>query len=297
VKLVTGTQSGTATVTAYSGGASKTLQMKVGAAAAERVSITANPQSLGSGGGTSTISAVVTDDGGAPVGGIPVSFSTDQGTLSSATVTTDGNGTATTILSTTATATVTASSGGATAVTTKVNVGARIAPTITANPAATTAGTPVTFNITTASTANVRDAEISFGDGSSQDLGSIGPQAQTSHTYTASGQFTARVTVTDATGASEFAVTTVTIGSLSVTLAANPNPVTVGNPTVLTATVPSNTQIVSYTFTFDDNTSPITTASNTISHTFTSRGTHTVRVEAVAVGGATGKSLTQVAVQ
>jgi len=297
VKLVTTSQSGTATVTAYSGGASKTLQLKVGTAAASHISLTASPQSLGSGGGVATISATITDDGGAPISGIPVSFNTDQGTLSSGTVTTDASGTASTQLSTTATATVTATAGSATAVTTKVNVGARIVPTIVANPAATTAGSPVTFNITTASTANVRDAMIDFGDGSTQDLGSIGPQAQTSHTYTRPGQFTARVTVQDATGASEFAVTTVTIGSLSVTLAAAPNPVTSGNPTVLTATVPSGTQIVSYTFTFDDNTPPVTTAGNSTSHTFTQRGTHIVRVDVTAVGGATGTNTTQVAVQ
>jgi hypothetical protein len=297
VQLVTSSQSGTATVTAYSGGASKTLQLKVGTAAAGRINLTATPQSLGSGGGTSTISAAVSDDGGAPVSGIPVSFSTDQGTLSSPTVTTDASGVASTLLTTTATATVTASAGSATAATAKVNVGARITPTIAANPAATTAGTPVTFSITTASTANVRDAVIDFGDGATQDLGSIGPQAQTSHTYTRSGQFTARITVQDATGASEFAVTTVTIGTLPVTLAASPNPVTLGNPTVLTATVPSTTQIVSYTFTFDDNTPPITTAGNSTPHTFTSRGTHIVRVDVVAVGGATGTNTTQVAVQ
>jgi hypothetical protein len=204
---------------------------------------------------------------------------------------------ATTQLTTTATATVTANAGAATAATAKVNVGARLTPTLIANPAATTAGTPVTVNITTASAANIRDAVISFGDGESQNLGSIGPQAQTSHTYTESGQFTARVTVTDASGASEFAVTTVTIGALPVTLAAAPNPVQVGNPTVLTATVPTGTQIVSYTFTFDDNTPPITTAGNSTPHTFTSRGTHFVRVDVVAVGGATGTNTTQVAVQ
>jgi hypothetical protein len=297
VKLVTGSQSGTATITAYSGGASKTLQLKVGTAAASRITVTATPQSLGSAGGTATISASVTDEGGAPVAGIPVSFSTDQGTLSAPTVNTDATGVATTPLTTTATATVTANAGAATAATAKVNVGARLTPTLIANPAATTAGTPVTFNITTASAANIRDAVISFGDGESQNLGSIGPQAQTSHTYTESGQFTARVTVTDASGASEFAVTTVTIGALPVTLAAAPNPVQVGNPTVLTATVPTGTQIVSYTFTFDDNTPPITTAGNSTPHTFTSRGTHFVRVDVVAVGGATGTNTTQVAVQ
>jgi hypothetical protein len=297
VKLVTGSQSGTATITAYSGGASKTLQLKVGTAAASRITVTATPQSLGSAGGTATISASVTDEGGAPVAGIPVSFSTDQGTLSAPTVNTDATGVATTQLTTTATATVTANAGAATAATAKVNVGARLTPTLIANPAATTAGTPVTFNITTASAANIRDAVISFGDGESQNLGSIGPQAQTSHTYTESGQFTARVTVTDASGASEFAVTTVTIGALPVTLAAAPNPVQVGNPTVLTATVPTGTQIVSYTFTFDDNTPPITTAGNSTPHTFTSRGTHFVRVDVVAVGGATGTNTTQVAVQ
>src|SRR3954452_6285363 len=43
VKLITAGQSGTATVTAYSGGASTNLQVRVGAAAVDHVLLTANP--------------------------------------------------------------------------------------------------------------------------------------------------------------------------------------------------------------------------------------------------------------
>ena len=297
VKLITANQSGTATITAYSGGASKTLQLKVGSAAASRVLVTATPQTLGSSGGSSTISAQVTDEGGAGISGIPVSFSTDAGTLSASTATTDANGIATTILNTATTATVSVQAGGVAAVTTKVTVGAKPLASFTASPTSTTAGSPVTFTVTPATGANVSGGVIHYGDGDSDQLGAISGAQTFVHSYSGAGQFTATVTANDASGGSQTLTQTVVIGSLAIGLTASPNPVTVGNPTVLTATVPAGTQIASYTFTFDDGTQPVTTTSNTTSHTFTSRGTHTVRVDVIAVGGATGQNITQVAVQ
>ena len=60
VQFIAGGQSGTATITAYSGGASGKIEnLLVGSAAAERVIVTASPQTLGASGGTSVISARV----------------------------------------------------------------------------------------------------------------------------------------------------------------------------------------------------------------------------------------------
>src|SRR5258705_4842899 len=101
VKFISGGQSGTATITAFSGGASGKLEnLKVGSAGVERVLISASPQTLGPGGGTSTVTARVEDISGTGLAGIPVTFSTDAGSLSSTSVTTDSNGNAQTTLNT-----------------------------------------------------------------------------------------------------------------------------------------------------------------------------------------------------
>src|SRR3954447_17538955 len=103
VKLVSGGSSGTATITAFSGGASASTQLKVGTAAVGRVSLTTTPQSLTAGGGTAAVSATVTDEGGNAVGGVPVTFSTDTGSVSPSTAVTDVNGVATATLTTSGT--------------------------------------------------------------------------------------------------------------------------------------------------------------------------------------------------
>src|SRR5215471_3970023 len=122
VTLITGGSAGTATITAYSGGASASITLKVGSAAVTHVNLSAAPQSLPISGGASQLVANVTDESGSPVGGVPVSFATDHGTLSPATISTDGNGNATTVLSTTSTAKVTATAGAVTSTAITINV-------------------------------------------------------------------------------------------------------------------------------------------------------------------------------
>jgi len=113
VRLVGDGRSGTATVTAISGPATNKLDLDIGAAAATHIAVTANPQELPSTGGTTTVSARVEDQQGNGLLGLPVSFSTTKGTLSTTTVYTNDQGFAVTSLTTTAEATVTASTGGA----------------------------------------------------------------------------------------------------------------------------------------------------------------------------------------
>src|SRR5215813_9162248 len=123
VKLITGGASGTANVTAFSGGASASIPLKVGTAGVGRVVVTATPQVLGSAGGTATVLATVTDADGGVIGGVPVTFSSDSGSVVPATAFTDSNGVATASLTTSSTATITAAVGGQTN-TTKVTVSA-----------------------------------------------------------------------------------------------------------------------------------------------------------------------------
>src|SRR5215211_5202098 len=94
VRFIADGQSGTATITAFSGGASGKLEnLKVGTAAAERILLSASPQALGCSGGNSQVSARVEDVSGVGLPAVPVVFTTTKGLLNPSTATTDSNGT------------------------------------------------------------------------------------------------------------------------------------------------------------------------------------------------------------
>jgi hypothetical protein len=284
VKLITGGGSGTATVTAYSGGASASTQLKIGTAAAGRVLVTTSPQALGASGGTTQVAATVTDEGGNPLFGIPVTFATDKGSISPSTATTDAGGVAIATLSTTATANITATAGAQSGKAT-VTVNARSLASFTASPAATTAGTPVTFTVTPTTGANISNVHVEFGDGRSTDLGAIGAATTTQNTYTSSGNYTATATARDAVGESQPLSASISIGSLPVTLTASPNPTTPDTPTTFTVGGVTTAQVDHYLWTWDDGTDAYTTGSPQTTHTFTTRGTKTIRVDVFGVGG------------
>ncbi|MDQ3487619.1 MAG: Ig-like domain-containing protein, partial [Acidobacteriota bacterium] len=163
VKFIASAQSGAATITAFSGGTSGRLEnFAVGAAAAERITLSATPQNLGASGGITQVSARVEDASGSGLAGIPVTFRTSTGTLSPSTVVTNSEGVATTTLTTNAAAAVTATAGAQTGEL-AIGLGARLIASVTPAPQATTAGTPVIFTITSGTGANIADASISFG--------------------------------------------------------------------------------------------------------------------------------------
>ena len=285
VKLVTGSASGTATVTAYSGGASASINtLKIGTAAAKTVSVTTTPQSLGFSGGTTQVTATVTDEGGSPIGGVPVTFATDKGSITPSTVTTDSNGTASATLTTTATAKITATVGALTGTST-VTVNARSLTSFSANPSSASAGAPITFTVTPAAGANVSNVHVDFGDGAGTDLGAIGGPTTVPHTYNSSGSYTATATSRDGAGDTGSLSTTVIIGSLPVTLSASPNPASVNSPVTFTAGGVGSAQVERYLFTFDDGTAPRDTTSPQTTKTFTTRGPKTIRVDVFGVGG------------
>jgi hypothetical protein len=307
VRLLSAGQSGTARVTAFSGGASSAIDVKVGATGAERVVMNASPSTLPSTGGSSAITAQVTDIGGSGLANIPVTFTTSAGTVSPAATTTDANGVALTTLTTGATATVTAriagapnDTGGGTGATggnsVTVTVGTRPLTTFAASPTFGPAGTPITFTVTPAADANITGGTLSFGDGSSTQIGAIAGAATFVHSYTNPGEFTASVTANDATGGSQTLRTTVVIGAASVTLAADDSTATVGQAVTFTATLPKDAQALSFRFTFDDGTAPVTQTGNAVTHAFASPGSHTVRVDVTMVGGATATAFTTVTV-
>src|SRR4051812_46731826 len=95
VRYAAGAASGTATITAISGGVSASgtnaVKILVGSAAVGRVNMGANPTLVPTQGGSSVITASVIDVNGNPLPNAPVSFSTTGGTLADAAVNTDVN--------------------------------------------------------------------------------------------------------------------------------------------------------------------------------------------------------------
>ena len=238
--IFTSTSSGTATITAISGGASTgsngALKILVGSAAVQKVVVNATPATVPALGGSTTIQATVFDVNGNLMNGIPVTFTSTAGTLSGSIVDTNAGGIALTTLTTAQTTTVTASVGvGGSTTTTpptttppttgtpttpttpatpsasgqasaSVTVNVAAAPTIVITPPTTppSAGLPATFTIAVTVPAQngsaVKDVVVDWGDGSQTDLGAVTGNAVVSHIYVNAGTFTVRATATDATG-------------------------------------------------------------------------------------------------
>src|SRR4030095_9285290 len=180
---------GTATITAFSGGASGRIEnLKVGSAAAERVILTATPQTLGASGGASDIAARVEDVSGLGLVGLPVNFTADAGTLSAGTSTTDSNGVAHVTLTTTRKSTVTANVAGKTA-TVIVDLNPRTGISITPPTGQVSAQQAAVFTVNVASGANIRNVSINWGDGTTTNLGAISASTPVQHTYDTDGPF------------------------------------------------------------------------------------------------------------
>ena len=324
--LQTGTVSGTATINATSGNARTSaggtagsgttttttpgtnVQILIGAAAANRISVVARPGTVSSSGGTAEVIAAVVDEAGNPVTGVPVNFSTDQGTLSASNVTTDRNGEARTTLSTNRESIVTARVGaGGADRTATVTVRVNTAPTLTigtVTPANPTVGQSISFTVTPAANSTL-DTNVDFGDGTSQNLGRINGQQTVTHTYTSAGTYTIRVTGRDASsGESVVATTAVTVGNrppLAVTITATPGTAVVGRgqPWTFTANVTPATggadQVESYTWNFGDG-STATTSGNSTTHIYASNGQRTVTVTVRTIDGRNATGQTEILV-
>jgi adhesin/invasin len=106
-RFFAGTTSGVAEIRATSGAARggddelNVVEITIGAAAANRVTVTASPGSVPSAGGSSEITATALDESGNPIVGVPVTFSSTAGTLSASSADTDQSGRATVALTTT----------------------------------------------------------------------------------------------------------------------------------------------------------------------------------------------------
>ena len=267
-----GTQSGTATITAFSGSAGSSggtgtsttsLSITIGAAAVSSVLVTASPANVSQLGTIpSTITATVVDSNSNGIPGVGVSFSSNQGSLSAISATTNASGQATTQLTTTQAATVTATVGAKSGT---VNVSVYAAPTITITaPSSPTALVAATFTLTVTpgtGAAAITDVTINFGDaaGSSSivDLGAGSGQISVSHAYALPMQYTVTVTVRDGTGQSVSASTPVTVYAaipFTLSMTASPSSTTInGTPVTFTATPNAGAPaILNYSWDFGD---------------------------------------------
>lgn len=303
VRFIAGGQSGTATITAYSGGASGRLEnLRVGTAAAERVVVTATPQTLGPAGGTTEVQARVEDTTGQGLPGVPVNFIADSGQLNPSTATTDQSGVARTTLSTTRETKVTASVAGKTAEVT-VRVNPRTGVSIAGPSTPVAAGTPATFTVNVGTTANVRDVVVDFGDGRRQSLGPISGSTTVPHTYRREGTYVVTASAVEASGFSETVSTGVTVlpgQPPSVIVTPSNNSPVVNETVIVTAQVSGNTStIVGYEWTFGAGATPQTTrtSGNRTSVSWSSPGTKVITVRAIQADGPEGDGTGSVVVR
>jgi PKD repeat protein len=303
VQLISDGRSGTARITAISGGAtSDALEIPVGGAAAANVTLRADPGSVGANGGTVQLVAIVRDESGNPVAGVPVTFSTTAGQIAASSSNTDANGEARTTLTTTREATVTARAGAQEATAT-VTVQAAPTVAVTVTPTTPVAGQPVTFaiQVTPATNGNpVQSMTIDFGDGDRRTIGS-GGSTSVAHVYAQAGTYTVTVTVRDTAGQETSQVTIIAVtppAAVPVDVAVSTPAPTAGAPVSFTATAtPATGATVSqYQWTFGDNSATQTTTGPTATHVYAAAGAYTVNVRVTGTDGSEGFGQTAVTV-
>ena len=276
---------GTALITAYSGGASATNKdnpLLVGAAAAERLLLTATNQTLPANGGSTQIEAKVETTAGNPVPGIPVTFTTTSGSVSPSTAVTDAAGIARTTLTATAEATVKATAGSKSGELI-VKVAARSGLNVTATDNTPNVGEPVTFTIETASNQVVTNARIDYGDGQGRFLGTVSGRRTDVHTYSSTGERLVVVTADNGENAS----TSVSVGGANASITATPESPQINQSTTLTvAGLSTNTQVREYRWNFGDGTTAVT-GSNSTSKSWDRVNTYTVTVQVIGINGET----------
>jgi hypothetical protein len=300
VKLIANGQSGTATVTAFSGGASGRFEnLLIGSAAAERVVVSATPQTLGPAGGSAQISARVEDTAGSGVVGIPVTFSTNAGQLSASSAMTDQDGVAITTLTTTRESIVTANVAGKTAEIT-IGLNPRTGVTLTGPTTTISAGLPASFTVGVGTEANVRDVTVDFGDGRTQSLGALSGSTTVQNTYTSPGTYTVRATATEASGFTEQVSTSVTIlpgQPPGVVITPSSTSPTINQIITFTATASGATStILEYRWDFGDGTTATTTGPQ-ITNSYSTAGTKVIRVTVIQAVGPSGQGQTTVDVR
>src|SRR6266704_2023053 len=259
----------TATVTAtdvLTVNATKSVTFNVGSALAVILVISANPTEL----------AVSTTFTARATGGLPPypSYNWAFGDGTTATTTTantnytyNATGTFSAMVTVTDSTSVTARS---TAVSIAVNP--RLSVTAVAGPNPTEVSKVTSFTIMPVGGAGTVTCSWAFGDATT------GSSCSTTHTYAATGSFTANVTATDGLGVTATGSVSLTVNvKLTVTVAASPNPAEVGSAIGFTAHTTSGVGVATCNWTFGDG---ATGTGCTTTHAYASQGTFTASVTA-----------------
>lgn len=303
----TGTASGTAKVGAFSGAAKATeVELKVGGAAAERITVRTEPATIPQTGGTVTVIANVQDIGGAALPNTLVNFSVDHGTLSSNAGVTDANGEARITLNTTRASKVTANVG---AKTSDFTVAVLAAPTVTVTGCSSTptVGLAVTCTFTPASPTGgspIQSVTVNWGDGTpDQNLGSVTGATPASHIFTRPDTYTVTARATDVAGqVGTGSASVVVIRSIPPITITGPSNGTVGVPVTFSVTPPSSSTGVptsNVTVDFGDGSSRnlgAITATTAVTKVYSSEGTYTVAATVTDTAGGRNTSTTAVSV-
>lgn len=293
---------GVATVRAQSGGAvSDDVEIGMGTGAVDTVEVRATPSSVGSGGGAVTISASVTGANNRGLAGVPVSFSTTAGTLSATTATTDASGDATVTLTTNRAATVTARVG-AESDTVDISVINAASIALATSPTSPTAGQTVSLTVTPTipTGGSAPTVVVTWGDGSSTNLGLLTSARTVTHAFTAQGTYVITATATEGDTSSSTSATVNVGAPPSVVITAAAATGTTNTTFSFTVTPATTNGVRSVTVDFGDNTSAIelgTIASaTTVTHRFGTAGNYTVRATQVDSLGNTSTGVVVVTV-
>lgn len=299
--LKVGNVSGTAVITAMSGNASATLEnILIGAAAAADILLSANPSAVPASGGTVMLTAVIVDQSGNRLVGVPVNFSTTAGSLSQSVVTSDEQGEARTQLTTSQSAQVTAVAGG---LMQTLDITATPLPIVTITTAGgnVQSGQPVVFTLNVQAGQNgsgIREVTVDYGDGHFENLGSTTGTTSVTHVFNQSGTFKVTATATDMAGQTGTAVSVVFVAEVTpIQVGVTAGAAAVNQPVSFTATVTglTNAAIKSVVWDFGDGTQATTTGLTT-SHVYTTPGRRVIRVTVQATNGATGLGQTEIVI-
>lgn len=294
---------------AASSTATNVIQFTIGAAAAETISIRANPSTVGPNGGSVDVIATILGKTGQPIPGVPVSFSATRGTLTPGSATTDASGNATVRLTTNAETVVTATGGGKTTAT-GVTIAVQGTPGVTLTCSGTAAaaascsqiaGQSVSFTVArAATTTQIIDSTLEFGDGITMGFGTLSNPSTVTHTYDRAGTYTATLRAVDVNGQRTTASVSVTITNrtpLAVNVSAASGVATVsGQRWEFTATVTPAADVPlveSYTWDFGDG-ETATTSGDKTAHVYTDEARRTITVTVRTTDGRTGTGRTEI---
>jgi hypothetical protein len=277
------------------------VEITVGAAGAAAVLVSANPSTVPSTGGTTTIAASAVDGQGNRLTNVPISFSTTAGSLSAPSALSDATGEARVQLTTDREATVTARAGGQTATVT-VRAATLRTVNLTISPQEPVAGQPATLTVAPSDATGTPPPRvvINWGDGTTEDIGVVPASRGVTHIYAAAGFYVITATVT-----SEGETFTTSLG---VTVRARPSVELSVNPTsgrvnvtqfVFTITPAIGTVPQNVVIDFGDgntNTLGAITQPTQATHVYSAQGTFTVRATQTNADGSTSTAVVVITV-